>query len=157
MIGLAVIGAIFIITSVTQMLTLSNYDWYVQVFGQQYLPPTLIAIRYVGSCLQRILGLAAGFGLIARYRWAAQIISIISAWSIITAYWKNPYAAVKNMFVLGDRVHGYGRIIAGFGWHHFEITVLAWPTVVVLTIFNVLFFGWVFWYCNKPKIKTLLR
>jgi hypothetical protein len=157
MIGLAVIGSIFIITSLTQMLTLCHYSWYFHVFGGQYLPKTLVLIRYAGSWLQRILGLVGGLGLLFRYRWAAGIISAISAWSMITAYWKNPYAALKNMFVVADQAHGYARAVANYGWPNFEITVLVWPTVIVLTIFNVLFFGGVLYYCNKPKIRILLR
>ena len=139
-IGVVIIGILWIAASLNRIIVVSNWPEYQHMFGYHYLPAAWVLIRYIGSLTQKVLGLIAGFGLVARQRWAAQTIIILSALNIVTVFWKHPYEAFRNASLgLAPKAE------------------IVWFAVAMVWALNEVLFGLMIYYLTRPQIKAQLR
>lgn len=152
LLGLVILGSLFIMSSLAHIRVLANYDWYKYCVGD--LPQTLISIRYFMSWTQRILGITMGAGLIAGRRWAAQLAIFLSIFDILTVYWRYPYESFKRQAVVWDDL--YGGWIAGAGFPDIHFSSYALHATVLSCVLDVLFFSFVLYYLTRPHVQKYL-
>jgi hypothetical protein len=151
--GIVILSILWTTSSVYQILILINWPGYQHTFGFQYLPASWVLIRYIGSLVQRILGLMAGLGLAGYRRWAAQTIIILSIFNIVTVFWKHPYEAFRNVsFALVPRV-----VTETLEQVNIPFSSFLWLVVVLVWVLNELYFGFMIYYLTRPHIKSQLK
>ena len=94
--GVTIFAFLLIVSSLIHIHKLIvDRDMYVYFYS--YWPTWLIMLRYSFSWFQRILGLAAGIGILSLKEIGRRIALFIGCFTILTIYWKHPYAGFKNL------------------------------------------------------------
>ena len=150
---IGVIGGIFVFGAFMTLCALPNYDWYKYCLSD--FDPAWIPLRYAVSWAQRLVGLIAGFGLIAHRRWAAQIVVYLSIFNILTVYWKYPYQSFIKQSIILNR--DLGGMFAGIGVPEVNFTSHVMAAVVSAYLIDFLFFGFVVFYLTRPQVKETLK
>lgn len=153
--GIIIVGVLWVLSSLGQMITLCDWAWYQYTFSNQHLSDVMILVRYIGSWLQRILGLVGGMGLILQRRWAAKLVVFVSLFNIITVYGKHPYEAfVKQVAVFEQR---YVGLFSQWGLEHMSVPTIARYVTITSCVVDVAAFGFFAYYLTRPRVKACLK
>lgn len=145
--GIAVFGMLLILSSLMHMLKLVVER---QVYAEYYayLPAWLLTARYSFSWFQRLCGILAGAGILARKELARKLALAIGWFTLATVYWKHPYPAVKVHVKYIDPQFGY--FISQIGVPLSTIVLLS---VVGLILCDAVFWGIFLYYFSRPSVK----
>ena len=156
--GVLVFGVLFIVSSLMHIQALIfNFHWYFDIYS--YWPKWLILIRYLFSWFQRILGLVTAIGILRLKNIFRRIAIAIGVFTILTVYWKHPYAAFKNHAETLDRIFantGFNELIsraAEIGLHIKSFAELALAAVIGHAILDIIFCGSLIYYLTRPAVK----
>ena len=152
--GLVILGIGLIATSLWQMAALIDFEHYRYLF--QDLPPAVVTCRYSVSWLARIIGLAAGIGILAR-RELFRNITILLAWATIAAtYWKHPYAGFARHldFLEKQLLWIWPLFRQALDQVGISYPTIIWIAVVLACIQEVVLSLLLIWYFTRPKVKA---
>lgn len=148
--GVTFFAVLLIISSLLHMrYLLSEHDTYMYIYG--YLPHWLAVVRYFFSWFQRILGLTAAVGLLRRNELGRKLAIFIAIFSILTIYWKHPYAGFKNHTAYLDEHLGF--LLQGWGYPELSFSQFTLAAVIVAWVWDILFFGSMIYYLTRPSVK----
>ena len=152
--GVVIFGTVLIFSSLVHMHKLFfDYDWYIASYG--YWPTGLMVLRYCFSWGQRILGLMAGIGIL-RLKDIGRKIAIVVGWfTILTIYWKHPYAGFKNHTAYLDQHLGF--ILKEWGYPQLSFSQFTLAAVITACLWDILFFGSMIYYLTRPTVKAQFR
>jgi hypothetical protein len=158
--GVVIFGVLLILSSISHMLKLSvertAFDEY-----YSYYPAWLMPIRYYFSWLQRILGILAGIGILARKEIARKLAFVIGGFTVLTVYWKHPYEAVKLHAAHLDQQYGY--LLTHLRENVFPTTYdvtfssIAPLGVAGLILCDFVFWGIFFYFFTRPSVRDQFR
>lgn len=151
--GVILFGALLILSSLTHIhKLLAEKGLYEHYYS--YLPTRLVAIRYAFSWFQRILGILAGVGILARKEIARKLAFFIGGFTILTVYWKHPYEAVKFHTQYLDQQLGHLLSWTGTGVTFTALTPLV---VAALIACDIIFWVIFFYFFTRPPVKCQFR
>jgi hypothetical protein len=146
-------GALLILSSLVHMHKLlvekGLYERY-----YSYLPAGLVAVRYSFSWVQRVLGILAGVGLLARKEIARKLAFFIGGFTILTVYWKHPYEAVRLHTQYLDQQLGHLLSWTGTGVTFSGLTPLV---VAALIACDIIFWAIFFYFFTRPSVKVQFK
>lgn len=147
--GVMIFGILLILSSLMHMQKLVvDCGLYADYYA--YLPPGMALARYCFSWFQRICGILAGAGILARKEIARKLAFAIGGFTLATVYWKHPYAAVKlHVEYLDKQFFGYSLSQAGAP---FSSIVLY--SVIGLILCDIIFWGAFFYYFTRPSVRN---
>ncbi len=148
--GVVVFGVLLVVSSIFHISTLIfSKDWYWNNFG--YLPPLLLVVRYFFSWVQRILGLAAGLGILNLKNFYRQIALGIAWFTIFALPWKHPYLAFLNHARRLDELLGF--LFEKAGHPEISFTSLTMPALITHYMLDIIFCGSLIYYFTRPEVK----
>ena len=149
-VGIDLFGWVLIGGSVFQMVTLLNFEHYQYLF--QDLPRAVMIIRYVVSWVVRVVSVCSGVGLLRRNDLARRIAITVCWLTIVTVYWKHPYAGFRRHTQYLDE---FARTHLGPPWGE-SITFSAFTlhAVVLARLLDILFAGCLIYYFTRPHITA---
>jgi SAM-dependent methyltransferase len=105
--GVKILGAIIIITSLAQMFTLLDFAYYEYLFND--LPKAALLARYCLSWLLRVTGLITGIGILLLNNTCRRTGLYLFLFTLCTVAWKHPYAGFeKHAAHLDQLLRTYG-------------------------------------------------
>lgn len=152
--GVVIFGVLLILSTLSHMHKLvTEKQWYLDTYS--YLPGGLTIVRYSFSWLQRVLGLIAGVGILARKEFARKLAFLIGAFTVLTVYWKHPYEAVARHTHYLDTTQA-GQILSatGTGITFSSITPYA---VAGLIACDIIFWAIFFIFFTRPSVRRQFR
>ena len=152
--GVAIFGILLTLSTLSHMHKLvTEKQWYLDTYS--YLPGGLAIIRYSFSWFQRILGLIAGVGILARKEFARKLAFLIGAFTVLTVYWKHPYDAVaRHTHYLDTTQAGQLLSATGTGVTFSSVTPYA---VIGLIACDVIFWTIFFIFFTRPSVRQQFR
>jgi hypothetical protein len=144
------------------LLLLSSFSHIIKLIGDEalyvriysYLSPEWLVTRYAFSWFQRLVGILAGVGILARRELARKIGFVLGGFTILTVYWKHPYAAVLLHNQDLDRRLGHLLSWTGTG------VTFAWVTpfsVAALIACDIIFWAVFFYFFTRPPVKSQFK
>lgn len=121
------------------------YDW----------PDWLFNIRYVCSWLQLIVSVTLGVGFFFRHRFWRRMAIAVAVLSIATLYWEHYYPAILAHCQRLDAEYAEMFSSRGFGGASFA--QLAVPTLIIDYATDIIFYGWLLFYLNRPHVKQYFQ
>jgi len=144
--GVIIFGIILILVSLSQLLWLVNYRYYVYIFHQ--LPEPLIPLRFLFSNSLRIVGLICGLGIL-RFKERYRKITLALFWFVIvTVYWKHPYFTFENHLRYMENIYaayGLSRLM--------DLKLFAGICTFAACALDIIFASSFIYYFSRPKIK----
>ena len=151
--GVVIFGVLLILSSLSHVSKLvAEKQVYYHYYS--YLPPWLTTLRYSFSWFQRIAGILAGAGILARKEIARKLAFAIGWFTVLTVYWKHPYAAVKLHTQYLDQQMGYLLAMPGT---HITFTSMTWLSVIALILCDIIFWAFFFYFFTRPSVKNQFR
>ena len=149
--GIRLLGMLYIATSLLQMGSLVSFSYYVYLF--HWLPEDVVKVRYGVSWCLRLVGVMVGVGLCYRKERARQAALVLSTFTLLTVYWKHPYATLERATAYLD---GFlKQFPLGQQW----LVTLSWTfstrvlmAVILCCLGDVIFAGGVLYYLTRPHI-----
>ncbi len=128
-----------------------GYDWYHHYyFDSGMMPLWLVNTRYCFSWFQRIMGLTAAVGLLRRKPWGRWIAIGIGVFTIVTIYWKHPYAAFHEHTQYLDEHFSY-LLPRGSTVSFVDMT---WAALIGHCILDIMFDSWMIFLLTRPNVKN---
>lgn len=163
--GIIVLGVGYILTSLSQMNALIDYQHYRYLF--QGLPEFAIQHRYTASWLARFAGLALGVGLLFRREIFRKAILILAWGTIATAYWKHPHEGfVRHIRLLSEQMADKGIPFSPASVIQFERawnvswmneSSFAWLCVITIIVCEVGMALGVIFFLTRKSTKAAFR
>ena len=156
-----IFGIVLIVSSISHMLKLFEERKLLDEYFSN-LPVWLRLLRYSFSWFQRILGILAGCGILARKEIARKLAFAIGAFTLLTVYWKHPYEAVKLHCEALDKQLGHhlSQIInelATSAGINLPFSSLALLSTAGLILSDFVFWG-AFFYCfTRPHVRDQFK
>ena len=151
--GVVFFGVLLIVSSLSHMQKLVT-DRQLYFTYYSYLPVWLIPIRYSFSWFQRIAGILAGAGILARKEIARKLAFVIGGFTVATVYWKHPYPAVKLHAEYLDKQFGYLFATKQTGM---TFASLAPFSVAALILCDIVFWGVFFYFFTRPSVRNQFK
>mgnify|MGYP001769335474 CR=1 FL=1 len=153
--GVTILAVLLILSSIMHIHKLIvDVSWYTDTYS--YWPPWLIVLRYGFSWFQRFLGILAAVGLFALNDMARKLAVLIGAFTIVTVYWKHPYAAYRAHTEYLDAVFGplFHQLGAPAG---FKIASYTLAAVILNCALDVAFSGALVYFFTRPAVKAQFK
>ncbi|MBI4341225.1 MAG: hypothetical protein HY598_02965 [Candidatus Omnitrophica bacterium] len=145
--GVTVLGVGFIATSLLQLTALLDLRHYRYLF--QNWPGEFLLLRFAASWVMRILGIAAGLGLLAQDERARKAVLGLSWFTILTVYWKHPYDGfLRHVRYVNDMLDGLLEQL------RISLPSLALWSCITTMVFEVACASVVLYYLTRPRIKA---
>ncbi|MDE2028722.1 MAG: hypothetical protein KGK03_01155 [Candidatus Omnitrophica bacterium] len=143
--GVAAWGWLLILGSVYQMLALASggYPHYAYLF-QQY-SPQVILLRYWVSWIIKIIGLAAGIGVLKLNEWCRKLAVFNSFFVVLLVSFKHPYEAYALHAKYLDQSLG--------GLFPFSFSSMVWPALIIQRSIDVIFGIALIHFFTRPGVK----
>jgi len=93
--GVTILAILLMAGSIHKLFGFTNYPYYKIMF--QHLPGNLIFIRYMGSILLRLIGIAVGIGLLLMKNFYRKAVIILAIFTILTIPLKHQMATFENI------------------------------------------------------------
>jgi hypothetical protein len=151
--GVILFGVLLILSSLSHINKLvTEKDLYERYYS--YLPAGLLAARYSFSWFQRIIGILAGVGILARKEMARKLAFFIGGFTILTIYWKHPYEAVQFHTQHLDQSLGHLLSWTGTGVTFSGLTPFV---VAALIASDIIFWSIFFYFFTRPSVKCQFK
>ena len=122
--GVTLFGILLILSSLIHIQKLIHeIPLYVHYYSD--LPPEWIVARYAFSWFQRLVGILAAVGILARREIARRLGIALGCFTVLTVYWKHPYAAVLLHTQHLDKTLGFLLSWTGTGVTFSSVTPFA--------------------------------
>jgi len=138
--GVIIFGLILIVTSLDLLRHMPVYYFYAQV-NHEWAEPFL-KIRFIGSYIFRLLGLACGVGVLCLSDTFRKILVVFSYYCLITTPLRHTYSA--QLFFSEPLYRQYGSM--------FSLQTFTWIAVIMRWIIDGLFSILVIYYFMRPKV-----
>ena len=138
--GVFIFGGILIVTSLQLLYYMPGYDLYRQVNHEW--PENIIKIRFVGSYIFRLIGLACGIGILSLNNSFRKLLLGLSYYSIFTLPLRHTYSAM--LFFSEPIYHHYGST--------FSLETFTWITIIIRWIIDGAFSLAVICYFTRPRV-----
>lgn len=139
--GVIIFGLILIVTSLDLLRYMPAYDFYRQVNHEW--PDIIIRIRFVGSYIFRLIGLACGVGVLCLSGPFRKLLLGLSWYSVITLPLRHTYQA--QLFFSEPIYHQQGS--------SFSLETFTWIAVIIRWLIDGVFSLSVIYYFTRPKVK----
>lgn len=153
--GVTVFAFLLIASSIMHIHKLVvDAQWYADTYS--YWLPWLMVLRYAFSWFQRVLGILAAVGLLALNDLARKLAILIGTFTILTVYWKHPYAAYRAHTEYLDAVFGplFHQLGAPAG---FKIASYTLAAVILNCALDVAFSGALVYFFTRPAVKAQFK
>ncbi len=140
--GVYVFAVILIVTSLQLLYYMPGYDFYRQVNHEW--PESIIKIRFVGSYIFRLIGLACGIGIFCLNNSFRKMLLWLSCYSIVTLPLRHTYSAM--LFFSEPIYHHNGST--------FSLETFTWITVIIRWVIDGTFSLAAIIYFSRPKVKV---
>ena len=147
--GVTVFGALLILSSFVHIQKMI-VEGPVYVHYYSYLSPEWIVARYAFSWFQRLVGILAGVGILARKEIGRKLALLIGIFTVLTVYWKHPYEAVKLHTEHLDQKYGYLLAWTRTGVTFSSVTS---ASVFFLILSDVVFWAVFIYFFTRPSVK----
>lgn len=148
--GIDVFSWLIIFSSLIHVYALASAsEWYVSAYS--YLPPFWIATRYAFSWFQRLAGLLIAFGLLRREELARKGVLCLAVFTILTIYWKHPYAVFFRM--TEDLQARWGDLLQEYSPIDIRFTSVAGIALIFQYLWDILFNGMMLAYFTRSGVK----
>jgi hypothetical protein len=141
--GVIIFGLILIVTSLDLLRHMPTYAFYAQV-NHEWTGPFL-RIRFIGSYIFRIIGLACGIGVLGLSQTFRKILIWFSWYCLITLPLRHTYSA--QLFFSEPLYRQNGSM--------FSLQTFTWIAVVVRWIIDGVFSLSVIYYFTRPKVINI--
>ena len=138
--GVLVLGGILIITSLDLLRHMPSYSLYTLINHEW--PKSIIGIRFVGSYVFRLIGLAMGIGVLFLNNNARKFLIGFSYYCIITLPLRHTYSA--QLFFSQQIYHQYGSV--------FSLQVFTWLAVIIRWFIDGIFSLILIYYFSRPNV-----
>jgi hypothetical protein len=153
LLGLVVFGVGLIATSLLQLIGLVDVHRYWYLF--QSLPPLVIMGRYMVSWAARVVGLAAGIGLLQRREVFRKTAIALGCATIATTHWKHPYDGfARHISDLEFQVPEFGMLLRGLGQFGMDRSTFIGLVVFVTRAQEIALALLLIWYLTRPHVKA---
>ena len=156
------LGVGFILTSLSQMSALMDYNHYRYLF-QQYTE-TAIHARFVTSWIARFLGISIGIGFLCRKEIFRKAGIILATGTIAMAYWKHPYAGfIQHIHWLNDYLPSVGmpltpkfviELAQETVFPGFTEEIFTSLSVISIIVWEIFCSGFVLYFLTRPPVKS---
>ena len=143
--GLIIFGIILIATSLDQLRHMPPYSFY-KLVNHEW-PENIIKIRFIGSYVFRLIGLASGIGVLCLSNIIRKLFIGFSYYCLITLPLRHTYSSM--LFFTGPIYHHYGS--------SFSLPVFTWITVIIRWIIDGTFSLLAIYYFTRPKLIEHFR
>lgn len=164
--GIAVFGLLLILGSLYKLFGFIRYDYYVFMFQQ--LPVGTINDRYIISIAYRVVGLITAGGLLLRREWARQLFICLCVFTLVTLYWKHPYAVFHNIAIYQEYTAGINDLPRGtitdtiyplypedLGQYRLQRPTIPRVSRILHSLIDLIFCGSAVFYFTRPRIGAL--
>ena len=138
--GVIVFGIILILTSLDQLRHIAPYPLYKSVNHEW--PENIIKVRFIGSYIFRLIGLASGVGILCLSESFRKFLVGFSYYCIITLPLRHTYNA--QLFFSEPIYHQYGSI--------FSLQTFTWIAVIIRWFIDGAFSISAIYYFTRPKV-----
>jgi hypothetical protein len=142
--GVIIIALILIITSVIQLGWLPGYELYRQVNHEW--PEWIIRLRFVGSYLYRLIGLACGVGLLLQSERSRKVLLGLSYYSLFTLPLRHTY---HSQLFFSEPIYRQNGSM-------FSLEAFTWIAVIIHWIIDGIFSLLVILYFRRKNIAAIL-
>jgi hypothetical protein len=143
--GLIIFGVLLVTTSLVLLYWLPGYDLYRQVNHEW--PESIIRVRYVGSYIYRLLGLACGIGILCRKEPFRKVFIGLSYYSLATLALRHTYSS--QLFFSEPIYHANGST--------FSLETFTWIAVIIHWLVDGIFSLAAILYFRNPKVKGYFK
>ena len=151
--GVTVFAAIIIVTSLAQMMTLLNFEYYRYLFCP--MPEWLLLSRYFISWVLRITGLVCGVGLLCKSNLLRRVAIYLFLFTALTVSLKHPYLGFeKHALFLDQWVIRYALYPVRWGGYGL-LSFYPWAKIsaLVARLLDLVFALAFICYFTRPKIR----
>ena len=153
--GVVFFGWLFIITSLLQLRFLIN-ERQMYLYFYSYMPPWMMLLRYSFSWFQRLLGLLAGVGILTLREPARKLALVIAWFTILTVFWKHPYAGYKLHTQYLDKTV-LPMLTQVFGPFPITFSSLTVWSMVLNWLCEIAFDGALIYFFTRPSVKQQFK
>jgi hypothetical protein len=139
-VGVIIFGLILIVSSLDLLRHMPAYAFYAQV-NHEWAEPFL-KIRFIGSYIFRLIGLACGAGVLCLSNTFRKILIGFSWYCITTLPLRHTYSA--QLFFSQPLYQQHGSM--------FSLQTFTWIAVIIRWIIDGVFSGLVIYYFTRPKV-----
>jgi hypothetical protein len=139
--GVIIFGLILIVTSLDLLRHMPAYSFYANVNHEW--PESIIKMRFVGSYVFRLIGLACGVGVLCLSNSFRKLLLGLSWYSVATLPLRHTYQA--HLFFCEPIYHQYGST--------FSLQTFTWITVIIRWFIDGIFSLSVIYYFTRPAVK----
>jgi len=138
--GVLIFGILLIITSIDTLRHMPGYDFY-RLVNHEW-PENIIKIRYAGSWVFRLLGLASGIGILCLSNAFRKFLVGFSYYCLITLPLRHTY---NSMLFFTDPIYNqYGS--------SFTLPTFTWICVAIRCTIDAIFSIALIYYLTRPKV-----
>lgn len=138
--GVIIFGLILIVSSLDLLRHLPTYDLYRQINHEW--PENVIKVRFVGSYIFRLLGLACGVGVLCLSDVFRKILVVFSCYAIVTLPLRHTYQA---QLFFSEPLY-YQKVTT------MSLETFVWLAVIVRWFIDVFFSLMIILYFRNPSV-----